>query len=279
MSNTFSNIFETSFDSMAKLAYERQGMRLPMTTRMAMNVVGKEHKFPFYGAASDATTKAQYAHFADTGLGGTKEFKTASLTFNTWFDYVDKQDMAASSVDDVSYTASEAVTKIGQSTDDKITAALDAATTNTIASASSGLSKDKILESVETLNGGNVPFEDRYCLVDAKQWSDLLKIDEFASQDYVGGGAQTLPWLTSANARIWLGITFIMFPGLPKATNDRSVMMYHRNAIGYAQAQGLQTEVAWVADRNSWLVKADCYDGSIAIDPAGIVRILCDESV
>lgn len=279
MSNTFVNVYQTSFDDMAKLAYEREGLKLPMTVRTKTGVVGKEHKFVFYGAPSAATTKSQYVSYADTGLGGTKAFKTATLVKNDWFDYVDKVDMASSSVDDVGYTATTAAVKIGQATDNRITAALDAATTNTILSASSGLTKDKVLKGIEILNAGNVPFADRYCLVDAKQWTDLLKIEEFASGDYVGGSTQPLPWLTNANARIWLGMTFIMFPGLPKLVNDRSCLMYHRNAVGYAQALAMQNEVAWVADRDSWIIKSTCYDGAVAIDPAGIVRILADESI
>lgn len=276
MSKTLANIYETSFDSMAHLAYERRGMRLPMTTRMVTGVVGKEHKFPHYEHPSAATTKTQYAEYADIGLGGNKVFRTATLSRNHWHDWVDKQDMASSTVDDVSYTATQAVQKVGQECDNKITAALNLSTSNDIAAASSSLTKAKALKAVQILNANDVPFEQRYALVDAPEWTDLLQIEEFASQDYVG--VNNLPWLTAANARVWLGVTWIMFPGLPKQSNIRSCFMYHQNAIGYAQALGLETEIQWISDRDSWIVKATSYDGSVAIDSEGIVRILCDES-
>jgi hypothetical protein len=275
MSQNFSNIYETSFDSQAHLAYERRGMRLPGTVRMATQVIGKEHEFPVYGNAAEAAAKAQYEEYSTTGKGGTKAFVTAALTTNHWHDWVDEDDMTSSTVDDVANTAMEAITKTGQKTDNKIVTALEAATT-TLPVAAAGLTKAKCLKAIETLNGNNVPMDDRFALVDAQQWTDLLGITEFASQDYIG--ADDLPWLTSANARVWLGVTWILFPGLPLATADRSCFMYHRSAVGYANSIPLKTGVTFIDDRDAWLIKAKARDGAVILDNKGIVEIVCLES-
>lgn len=277
MSLNFSNIYETSFDEQAKIAYERRGMRLPGTVRMATSVIGNEHKFPVYGNPSDSNTKTQYEEFSTTGLGGTKTFATATLTTNRWHDWVDEDDMTSSTVDDVANSAIEAITKVGQATDNKIVTALAATTgRTTIAGAASGLTKAKVLEAIETLNGNNVPMEDRFCLVDAPQWTDLYNIEEFSSRDYVSD--VNLPWLTQANSRIWLGLIWIMFPGLPKATDDRSCLMYHRSAIGYANSIPLVNRVSYIDDRDTWLINTKCRDGAVGLDGNGIVEIIAVES-
>jgi hypothetical protein len=276
MSLNFTNIYETSFDSQAKLAYERRGMRLPGTCRMATQVVGKEHKFPVYGNPQDAASKAQYESFATAGKGGTKGFVTAPLTTNFWHDWVDEDDMTSSTVDDVANSSLEAINTVGKKSDDKIVTALSAAATNVVAVAATGLTKAKCVKGVELLNKNNVPMDDRFALVDAEQWSNLLDIEQFASQDYIG--SDNLPWLTSANARIWLGVTWILFPGLPLSTKDRSCFMYHRSAIGYANSIPLKTSVDMIDDRDAWLIKAKCRDGSIILDDNGVVKIVCLEA-
>ena len=233
MSLNVANIYVTEFDQEAKLAYERRGMRLPMTVRSRYNVVANEYKFPIRGQASAATTKANYAAYSTTGLSGTKAFATVALTRSHWHDYVSRQDMHSMTSDDVSDTAWEAVQKVGQAVDNKITTAMNAATT-TVAHGSAGLTKAKVLSAIETLNANNVPMDNRVALVDAAQWTDLLQITEFASQDFIGDG--NLPWATAQNARMWLGVLFVLFPGLPIASQIRSTFFYHMSSTGFASS-------------------------------------------
>ncbi len=275
MSLNVTNIYVTEFDEEAKLAYERRGMRLPMTVRSRYNLRATTHRFPVRGLSSEATTKGNYDAYSLTGLSGTKAFADVSLTRRHWHDYVSRQDMFSMTSEDVSDTAWEAVQKVGQSIDNKITTAMDAGTT-TIAHGSAGLTKAKILQAIEMLNANNVPMDNRYCLVDAAQWTDLLNIEEFASQDYVG--YDNLPWTTSQNARMWLGILFILFPGLPVAANIRSNFFYHMSSTGFASSQGLETEVAWLPEHDSWIVKATEQCGSILLDNRGIIKVLVDET-
>lgn len=274
MSQNISNIYIESFDPLSKLAYERRGNQLPSLCRMATNIVGKSHDFPVYGAPSDAASKAQYEEFSTTGKGGTKAFKKATMGTNYWHEWVDPDDMTSTNVDDVQNSAMEAVNTVGKATDSKIVAAL-ATTSNTIAVGTSNLDKPKVLAAQEKLNAASVPMEDRFALVDASQWTALLGIEEFASQDYVG--YDDLPWLTAKNSRIWLGITWILYPGLPLSTKDRSCFLFHRQAVGYANAIPLQTSVDWIEDRDAWLIKAKTRDGAVTLDDAGVVEIVCLE--
>ena len=275
MSLNVTNIYVTEFDEEAKLAYERRGMRLPMTVRSRYNVLASEYRFPVRGLSSEATTKGNYDAYSLTGLSGTKAFATVSLTRNHWHDYVSRQDMLSMTSEDVSDTAWEAVQKVGQSIDNKITTAMDAGTT-TVAAGSAGLTKAKILEAIETLNANNVPMDNRFALVDAAQWTDLLNIEEFASQDYVG--YDSLPWISHQNARMWLGVMFILFPGLPLSTTIRSNFFYHMSSVGFASSQGLETEVAWLPEHDSWIVKATEQCGSIILDNRGLIKVEVDES-
>lgn len=274
MSQNFTNLFTESYSDFVKVASENRGYQLPATVRTATGIVGNEHKFAVYGKGSAAASKALHVAYSDTGLGGAKTFKNAILTKDHWFDWVADEEIRKSQIDDVMYTAKQAVIKIGQAMDKKIIDALDT-TTSTAGTNVDGLTKAKVLAGLEVLNGNGVDFENRFMLVDAKQWSDLMALPEFSSADYIGSMG---PWVNQQNSRFWAGMNVILYPGLPKSGTDRTCFIYQMDGVGHAIAQDLTSTVTWHDDRDSWLVKSVAMSGAVLLENESVVKLPCSEA-
>ena len=98
-----------------------------------------------------------------------------------------------------------------------------------------------MLSAFEVLNGKDVPDDgQRFGVVGAPQWNELLNLPEFSDSDYTGND---LPWLKGSKSRKWLGIVWIMHTGLPLAnTNDRDVFLFHKTAVGHAIGKDVTTD-------------------------------------
>ena len=128
------------------------------------------------------------------------------------------------------------------------------------------------------LGDADVPDDgERFAVVGWKQWSELLKINEFASADFVG--ADELPYQMTMQAKRWLGTLWIPHSGLPVDGSDiRSCFWYHKTAIGHAVAADVETDITWHGDRAAHFVNNMMSQGTALIDATGIVEIKCDET-
>lgn len=171
-----------------------------------------------------------------------------------------------------------AANALGRKTDELIIAALATASTHTIVDSNIGMTKDKILSAFQTFGANDVPDDgQRYCVVGWKQWSELLKIEEFVNADYIGKDA--LPFATITQAKMFLGTIFVPHSGLPIDASDiRSCFYYHRTAIGHAAASDVKTDITWHGDRAAHFVNNMMSQGAGLIDQSGIVTIKCDET-
>jgi hypothetical protein len=174
-----------------------------------------------------------------------------------------------------SVVASAGAYALGRKTDELIVNAMNTATEN-VGDYTSGLTKDLILSAVEVLNTNDVPDDGRrFAVVGVHQWNELLSMDEFVSADYVGASS---PLVNGFEARKWLGITWVLYNGLPVDGTNRDCFIYHASSIGHACGQEVKTDISWHGERAAHFISNSMSQGAVLIDANGIVRVKCSDT-
>lgn len=109
-----------------------------------------------------------------------------------------------------------------------------------------GLNKAKCQRAIELLDGEEVPEEERYALVDARGWNDLLNIEEFSKEDFIGG--ENLPY-NGAKAKSWMGVKWMMFNGITGGGTGaglRTGLLYQKMAIGHIDLPPFDEDKFWI---------------------------------
>lgn len=275
MSTSIDNAFIKQFEREVHDAYQRQGSKLRATVRTIGNVRGSSTTFQKVGKGI-AMTKSAHGMVPVMNVSHTA-VEVALLDYYAG-DWVDRLDELKTNIDERQVIANAGAWALGRKTDELVINALSSVSAGRkIVDANAGLTKDKVLTAFEMLGATEAPDDgDRFCIIGWKQWSELLKLPEFASADYVG--ADELPW-RGVQAKRWLGTLWIPHSGLPKDGNDiRSCFWYHRTAIGHAAGSDVQTDITWHGDRAAHFVNSMMSQGAGLIDEDGIVLIACDET-
>lgn len=275
MSTTIDQAFIKQFEREVHEAYQRQGSKLRNTVRTISDVNGSSAVFQKVGTGT-ASTKSTHGMVPVMNLA----HSNIEVVLSDYYagDWVDRLDELKTNIDERQVIANAGANALGRKTDELIINALAAADDNVIADGNTGISMTKLLEAFETFGENDVPDDgERYCVVGWKQWSELLKMDEFVNADYIG--ADALPFANITQAKMFLGTIFIPHSGLPIDGNDiRSCFWYHKTAVGHAAASDVQTDITWHGDRASHFVNNMMSQGAGLIDEAGIIVINCDET-
>ena len=275
MSTTLDQAFIKQFEREVHEAYQRQGSKLRSTVRTISDVNGSSAVFQKVGTGT-ASTKSTHGMVPVMNLA----HSNVEVTLQDFYagDWVDRLDELKTNIDERQVIAGAGAHALGRKTDELIINALAAADDNVIGDDNTGMSLNKLLEAFETFGENDVPDDgDRFCIVGWKQWSELLKIEEFVNADYIGSDA--LPFASITQAKMFLGTIFIPHSGLPVDENDiRSCFWYHKTAIGHAAASDVQTDITWHGDRASHFVNNMMSQGAGLIDEAGVIVINCDET-
>lgn len=275
MSVSINAAFVKQFEEQVHESYQRLGSKLLKTVRSIPDVRGSVAVFQKIGKGS-AATKSAHGMIPVMNIAHTSvECPMVDYYAGDW---VDKFDELKINHDERGVIANAGAYALGRKTDDLILTALASATTNVIADGNIGMTKDKVLQAFEMMGVNDIPDDgERYAIVGWRQWSELLKIPEFSSADYNGGNAQ--PWIGGAQARKWMGTTWIQMSGLPIDANDiRSCYWFHKTAVGHASVSKIKTDVTWHGDRASHFVNNMMSQGAVLIDATGIITIKCDET-
>ena len=178
---------------------------------------------------------------------------SVTATLEDWYgaDYVDHLDELKTNTDERLVVANAGAYALGRKVDEIIVARLDQ-TANVVAEAGTGLNKAKVLQAFGLLNANDVPDDgNRFAVVGAHQWNELLDISEFKSADFAG---DRYPWLKGTESRTWLGITWMFHTGLPLVSGTRKCFLYHRSAVGLAESQEVKVFTDWVPEKAAHLV-------------------------
>ena len=276
MSTTIDQAFIKQFEREVHEAFQRQGSKLRNTVRVINNVNGSEAVFQKVGKGT-ASTKSTHGMVPVMNLDHSAV--TAMLQDFYAGDWVDRLDELKINIDERQVIANAGAYALGRKADELIITELaSVGAGQEIADGNIGMTLDKVLEALTMLGDADVPDDgERYAVVGWKQWSELLKISEFASADFVG--PDELPFNATMQAKRWLGSLWIPHSGLPIDGSDiRSCFWYHKAAIGHASGADVTTDITWHGDRAAHFVNNMMSQGSALIDATGVVEIKCDET-
>lgn len=274
MSTSINTAFVKQFEKEIHEAYQRLGSKLRGAVRQANNVKGSSTVFQKVGKGV-ASTKS--AHGMVPVMNVSYSAVECALADYYAGDWVDRLDELKINHEERQVIANAGAYALGRKTDELIINALATANTLTIPDANIGLTRDKVLKAFELLGEADVPDDgQRFAVVGWQQWSELLKIQEFASSEFIG--SDDLPY-KGTQAKRWLGTTWIPHSGLPIDGSDiRKCFWFHRTAIGHASGSDVQTDVSWHGERAAHFINNMMSQGAALIDGNGVAVISCDET-
>lgn len=275
-----SNAFVTLFDAEVKQAYQAAA-KLVGATRQRRGVEGSTAKFPKVGKG---VATARIPQTDVTPLNVDFSQVTATLEDYNAAEYSDIFMQQKVNFDERQELVQVVSNAIGRRQDQLIIDALEGSGTsltvaNSIGGSNTDLNVAKLREAKKLLDGKNVPPQDRHIILHANNLSSLLSETSVTSSDF-----NTVKALVSGELNTYLGFNFHVLGdrtegGLTKdGSNDRTVVAFHKDAIGYAEGMGPKTEINYVPEKTSFLVNAMFSAGAVAIDAEGIVDITCRES-
>lgn len=271
MSMSIDQAFVKQFEREVHEAYQRQGSKLRYTVRTKSGVRGSSTVFQKVGKGA-AATKARHGMVPVMNV----DFNTVEATLVDYYagEWVDQLDELKTNIDERSVLANAGAFALGRKTDELIIAAL-AQSDQSAGSDADGLTRQKVLEAFEALGENDVPDDgQRFAVIGWKQWSELLAMPEFANTDFVG--ADELPW-RGAQAKRWLGTTWLPHSSLPLNGSVRTCFWYHKSAVAHASGQDVITDVTWHGDRAAHFVANSMSQGAVLIDGKGAVKMSCRE--
>lgn len=272
MSTSIDQAFTKQFEREVHEAYQRQGSKLRATVRVKNDVRGSSTVFQTVGKGA-ANTKARHGMVPVMNV----EFSAVEAQLSDYYagEWVDQLDELKTNIDERQILANAGAFALGRKTDELIIEALGDAP-SVAGSTTDGLTKEKVLEAFEMLGAADVPDDgQRFAVVGWKQWSDLLSLAEFANAEFVG--KDELPW-RNTQAKHWLGAMWLPHSGLMLADGVRSCFWFHKSAVGHAIGQEVQTDITWHGDRAAHFVSNSMSQGSVLVDPTGVVKMLCAEA-
>jgi hypothetical protein len=176
----------------------------------------------------------------------------------------------------------------GRQIDDVIVAAFNATATtggdgtpgatpftpgNVIGAGAAGLTIDKILNAKEILDENEEMDGDRWAVISARQFRDLLSLVEVTSADF-----NTVRALTSGRVDGFLGFNFVRSERLPLAVATRSTFFWQKSAMLLGEAQnGTATIDRLPQKRNSMQVLYQMQIGATRMRETGVVEVECVE--
>lgn len=271
MSTSIDNVFIKQFEADVHLAYQQMGTKLRSTVRSKSGVVGASTTFQKIGRGT-ASTKSRHGIVPVMNLN----HEPVECILQDYYagDWIDALDELKTNVDERRVVASAGAYALGRKTDELIIDAMRTATTD-VGDYSTGLSKTLILSAIEQLNTHDVPDDGRrFAVVGVHQWNELLAMDEFVSADYVG---DSLPLVSGGTSKTWMGITWVLYNGLPVSGTNRDCFIYHASSVGHACGQEVKTDISWHGERAAHFISNSMSQGAVLIDNVGIVRVKCKD--
>lgn len=213
-------------------------------------------KFGYYDRIGAVSMKKRTSRHQDTGVVEVPHSRRRI----TLADYelphlLDRQDVMRLVADPQGKYMQNALAAAHRQKDDIIIAAADASSYSIdedeaatavalpagqiIAASVTGLTKAKILQVKEILDGAEVgEDEERFAIVGSKQITNLLNLTEVTSDDY-----NTVKALVSGKIEQWLGFTWIRSERLKKSGTERRCLFYTKSALGLAIGEDITTSI------------------------------------
>lgn len=264
---TISTSFVEEFESGVHMAYQRQGSKLRNTVRTANGIKNKT-TFQVLGKGF-ATTKARHGNIAPMNLNHTN----VSVTLEDYFagEWIDDLDQLRVNHDEMMVAQQSGAYALGRKTDDLILTAMDT-TSNTHNETSNGITLTWALQLMELFGNNDIPDDGRrYVVVGWEQWSQLLDLDEFSRNQFVGN--DDLPFQNAMTAKMWLGFMWFPFSGLTDTGANRKCFAWHSDSIGHAIGADVSSNMQYHNDKDSYFVMNKMQMNSVLIDANGCFEL------
>lgn len=275
MSRNIPEVFQLSYDAEVKRAYGQK--RLLAGTTREKSVSDAKSVF-FRKKGKGMATLHQPG--ADR-IAMNVEYNQVECVLQDWeaFDYVDKFDIKKFNFSEAKELAEVASDALGLRMDQILIDAIATgynSNTRKVGATNTALTVATLRKACTMLNKDSVPMDGRHFIHSAQMLDDLLGTTEVTSSEY-----NSVKALVNGELNSFLGLKFIMIAenrdegGLPKGTaaTDRIGFIYHKDAVGFALAQNVETSMDWVAEKGAWLVGGDFSAGAVVIDDLGVVGI------
>lgn len=276
MSRNISNVFQLAYDAEVKRAYGQKRL-LAGTTREKTVEDAKSVYFRKKGKGMASL----HTPGADVRAMNV-EYNQVECKLQDWEakDYIDKFDALKFNFSEAKEAAEVAADALGLRMDQIV---LDAMTTgydsvnHKVGASNTALTVATLRKAITLLNKEGVPSTDRHFAHSAQQLDDLLATTEVTSSDY-----NAVKTLVNGEVNTFLGLKLIMIAdnrsegGLPKgdAANDRIGFIYHKDAVGFAMGQNIETRMDYIPEKSAYLVGGDFSAGAVVIDDKGVVGVL-----
>lgn len=277
MSMNISPVFQTAFDAEVKVAYGQAGS-LRETVKTRTGIVGKEVYFRKVGKA-----QANLHIRGNDRITNNMEFTQVQCVLGDYdvFDYVDKLDMKKVNFSEIKEIAKGTGIAAGLKIDQIIIDALSSydSTNMEVGTTTVNMTVTTLVAAKKKLDDKGVPSSDRHFLHDGQQLSDLLADTTLTSSDY-----NTVKALVNGEVDTYVGFKFHHIAtnrlegGLPSANAgaDRVGYCYHKDAVGLALGQDIESEMEYMVDKGGWLVGCSFSAGAVIIDNQGVVGVISD---
>jgi len=278
MSTSVDEAFVTQFERTVHEAFQRMGTHLRESVRLQTGVVGESTTFEVAGKGT-ATTKAR--HGTITPMNQTHT--SVSCTISDFYagDWCDKLDKLKMYIDERQVIANGGAYALGRKIDDQILTALDGTSQTTVSwvVSSSAAVRNSLLNMCNSLDENDAPDDgQRFGVLSPKAWNMAMTVEEFASSDYVGADDQ--PYKTGYRKwREWNGTKWCKHSGVPGVgTATSKVFVWHKSAAGYAEQEGVTSDITWHGDRASHFINNMMAGGACLIEDVGVIEGNLDDT-
>jgi capsid protein len=291
MSTSIDQSFVRQYEAEVHHVFQRQGGILRPAVRTKDNVVGKSTTFQRIGTGT-ATTKARHGVITPMNVDHTPIECPISDFYAG--DYVDRLDEAKTNIDERMALAKSGAWALGRKVDDQIFTEMDATTQTAVTLTLTNVMtvENSLLALVGALDANDVPNDgERYAALTSKGWQAAMKVESFASADYVGPDG--LPFKEGAPIRRWKSWQNVMWTvhnGLPgKGTATAKGFAWHKSAIGYATGAhpmnvaqnpggAVMADITWHGDRAAHFINHWMSGGAKLIEDAGVIEFSIDDT-
>lgn len=275
MSRHISNVFQLAYDAEVKRAYGNK-RSLAGTTREKSVEDAKSVYFRKKGKGM-ATLHQPGADVRAMNV----EYNQVLCNLQDWEakDYVDKFDALKFNFSEAKELAEVASDALGLRMDQIIIDALSSGYDSSnmkVGTTQTALTINTLLAAKTLLNKNGVENRNLTFIHNAQMLEDLLKTTQVTSSDY-----NTVKALVNGELNTFLGMKFIMIAnrdegGLPAGSNanDYIGFIYHKDAVGFALGQNIETRMDYIPEKSAYLVGGDFSAGAVVIDDKGVVGVL-----
>ncbi len=281
---TVTNAFVQMWSDDVTMLAQATSSKLQGSVRTVRGVIGSTYKFHTLGKGgyiknktrnADLRVMSDSAAFSAPGdgasyTGSTADHAVVSATMNSFVtgEYIEDIDQLRTNIDYRKSYQGAIAAALNRAYDNEIVGVLDAATPGSTVTASSGLVKDKLVETAEALNLKDVPNGQRFLVISPKALTDLLGQTDLVSSDFVANQGLQTGFIPNI-----MGFNVIVSNALTLSSGVRACYAYDMNSIGCAIGKDISSRFDYVPQKVAHLVTAEFTQGCAVIDTDGLVQV------